>query len=126
MNTTATISRIPRQFIVNRQGKDAVLYAGLLDLAHRSGLKGIRTQLLQAPAEANAWTAIVWAEVTTETGQYTGLGDANPANVGRMVALHTIRMAETRAKARALRDALNVGGVCIEELGPEVAQARIG
>ena len=124
MNTTATISRIDRRFIVDRQGREAVLYAGLLDLAHRQGLKGIRTQLVQAPAEANGWTAIVWAEVTTETGTYTGIGDANPANVGRMVALHTIRMAETRAKARALRDCLNIGGVCLEELGPESDRVR--
>ena len=119
-----TIAAIDRRFIVNRQGKYAVLYAGLLDLAHRTGLKGITTKLLQAPAEANGWTAICWAEVSTESGQYTGIGDANPQNVGRMVALHTIRMAETRAKARALRDCLNVGGVCLEELGPELAPTR--
>jgi hypothetical protein len=103
-----------------------VLYAGLFDLAHRSGLKSIRTQLVQASAEANAWTALVWAEVATEAGTYTGIGDANPENVGRMVALHTNRMAETRAKARALRDCLNVGGVYLDELGPELAPARIG
>jgi hypothetical protein len=121
----ATIATIDRRYIVTRQGREAVLYAGLLDLAHRSGLKGISTALLQAPAEANAWTAIVAATVTTEHGAYSGIGDANPENVGRMVALHTIRMAETRAKARALRDALNVGGVCLEELGPE-APARAG
>ena len=45
MNTVAAID--PR-FIVNRQGRDTVLYAGLLDLAHRTGLKGITTKLLQA------------------------------------------------------------------------------
>lgn len=116
----ATVSRIDKRYIVNRQGKDVALYAGLLDLAHRTGLKGIRTQLVQAPTPANGQTAIVWAEVTMEHGTFSGIGDASPDNVGRMVALHTIRMAETRAKARSLRDALNVGGVSLEELGPEV------
>jgi hypothetical protein len=120
----ATIATIDRQYIINRQGKDVVLYAGLLDLAHRSGLKSITTKLLAAPNEANAWTAIVWAEVVTDSGIFSGIGDANPANVGRMVTLHTIRMAETRAKARALRDALNVGGVSLEELGPEQDHLR--
>lgn len=119
MNTTAAIDS---RFIVNRQGKEFVLYAGLLDLAHRSGLAGIKTTLLQAPAEANGWTAIVHAEVTTSTGTFSGIGDANTANTGKMVSLHYIRMAETRAKARALRDCLNVGGLCtLEELGPDHA-----
>jgi tetratricopeptide (TPR) repeat protein len=47
-----------RRFIVNRQGKDFVLYAGLLDEAHSKGLKSIRTQLLQMPSEGNGNTAI--------------------------------------------------------------------
>jgi hypothetical protein len=114
-----TVSSIDPRFIIDRQGKPAVLYAGLLDLAHRSGLKSVVTSLLQAPTAENGQTAICHALVETERGIFSGIGDANPANVGRMVALHIIRMAETRAKARALRDALNVGGVSLEELGPE-------
>ena len=58
------------------------------------------------------------AEATTEDGRtFSGIGDANPANTSRAIAVHSIRMAETRAKARALRDLLNVGGYCsVEEL----------
>jgi len=48
---------------------------------------------------------------------FTGIGDANPANVNRKIAAHIIRMAETRGKARALRDAVNIGIVSLEELG---------
>src|SRR5579864_5438873 len=98
-----------KEFIVNRQGKDFVLYAGLLDQAHREGLKRITTQLLQAPTAENGQLAIVHAEVETEKGLFTGIGDASPQNVSRMIVVHSVRMAETRAKARALRDAINVG-----------------
>ena len=106
-----------KQFLVNRAGKDFVLYAGLLDQAHAEGLKRITTKLLQAPTPENGQMAIVWAEVETAKGVFSGLGDATPANVGKMVASHLLRMAETRSKARALRDAINVGTVALEELG---------
>lgn len=106
-----------KEFIVNRQGKDFVLYAGLLDQAHREGLKRICTQLLQAPNAENGQLAIAYAEVETEKGVFTGIGDASPQNVSRMIAVHAVRMAETRAKARALRDAINVGVTALEELG---------
>lgn len=106
-----------KEFMVNRQGKEFVLYAGLLDQAHREGLKRISTSLIQAPADSNGYLAICHAEVETEKGIFSGIGDASPENVGRMIAPHTIRMAETRAKARALRDAINVGVTALEELG---------
>jgi hypothetical protein len=106
-----------KEFIVNRQGKDFVLYAGLLDQAHREGLKRISTELIQAPCSDNGLMAICKAEVETEKGIFSGIGDACPDNVGRLIAVHTVRMAETRAKARALRDAINVAVTAFEELG---------
>src|SRR5260221_8684056 len=94
---------VKREFIVERQGRSFVLYAGLLDLAHSQGLRAIRTRLVQVPADDNALTAIVSAEVETDRGTFSGIGDANPANVSRAMLSCTIRLAETRAKARALR-----------------------
>ena len=108
---------VDKRFIVNRQGKDFVLYAGLLDAAHQEGLKRIATRLLQPPSAENGHMAICSAEVETEKGVFMGIGDACPDNVGRLIAMHCIRMAETRAKARALRDAINVGVTALEELG---------
>lgn len=109
-----------REFLIERQGKSFVLFAGLLDAAHEKGLKSIRTQLLQAPGPGNGDTTIVSAEVEMEDGRvFAGIGDATPQNVGRNIVPHAIRMAETRAKARALRDALNIGGAALEELGGE-------
>jgi hypothetical protein len=109
--------QMKREFVINRHGKDYVLYAGLLDEAHSQGLSAIKTTLLQAPTAQNAQVAIVMAEVTTEKGSFTGIGDASPDNVSRAMANALIRLAETRAKARALRDAINVSMVSLEELG---------
>lgn len=107
------------EFIFKSHGKDTVLFAGLLDLAHEQGLSGIKTTLVQVPSDANGQVAIVHASATTSKGTFDGIGDASPGNVGSMIRQHIIRMAETRAKARALRDATNVGVTAFEEMGPD-------
>ena len=107
-----------KEFLIDRQGKSFVLYAGLLDAAHEKGLKAIRTQMLQAPSKDNGEMSIFRAVVEFDDGRvFEGTGDATPQNVGRNIVPHALRMAETRAKARALRDALNIGAVSLEELG---------
>src|SRR5258708_31339013 len=59
------------------------------------------------------------ARVVTAFGTFTGYGDANPVNVGRAMLTFLPRMAETRSKARALRDATNISVAAMEELGPD-------
>jgi len=108
--------------IRNRAGeiigeKEVVSYAGLLARAHEQGLTTIETAIVQAPTDANGQTAIVRAVVRGERGEFTGIGDADPSNVNPRVAAHLLRLAETRAKARALRDYTNIGMVSLEELG---------
>lgn len=109
------------EHIQNISGKDFVKYEGLLDEAHRQGLCRTSTTLIQIPHVDNGGTAIVIAEVETSKGVFCGIGDASPQNVGRMIAPHVIRMAETRAKARAMRDATNIGMTSLEELDDTAA-----
>lgn len=108
--------------------KEVVTYPGLLSKAHDEGLAQVKTTLLQIPTDENHQTAIAKAVVETSKGRFEALGDANPENVNSFIVPHLIRMAETRAKARALRDAVNIGVVSFEELNggelsPEEAEA---
>ncbi len=96
--------------------KQVALYKGLLAKAHEDGLSRITTRLTQVPTDENARTAIATAEVVTSKGTFEAIGDASPENVPPHILPHLIRMAETRAKARALRDAVNIGIVSFEEL----------
>jgi hypothetical protein len=115
-----------QEFVVNipirdRDGnvvgeKQVVKYQGILTRAHEDGLRSIHTELVQIPSKANGGAAIVRAVVVTGRGTFQGIGDATPGNVHPRVAGHLLRVAETRAKARALRDAVNIGIVAIEEL----------
>lgn len=96
--------------------KDVVTYQGLLSKAHDEGLQRVVTRLIQVPTDENGRTAIAKALVETKKGRFQGIGDASPDNVDPQIAPHLIRMAETRAKARALRDAVNIGVISFEEL----------
>jgi hypothetical protein len=106
-------------WFIDRDGKEFVLYKGLLALAHDRGLLGITVTVVQLPSEMNGSTAVCSASVQMPDKTFSEVGDASPTNVTRMMAPHIIRMAATRAKARALRDAVNIGVTAFEELGQD-------
>ena len=110
--------KLDERFIKNLQGKDFVLYNGLIDLAHQKGLVKLEVDVIQYPTTENGNEAVCRAVAETKHGdRFTDIGDASPKNTNKMIASHIIRMASTRAKARALRDLTNVGLTAIEELG---------
>jgi hypothetical protein len=117
-----------KEFLVEKQGKVFVLYAGLISEAHEKGLVSIITDLIQLPNEETKHTAVVKATVTMlQDGQekvYTGYGDADRTNVAPAMQKCLLRMAETRAKSRALRDAINVGETAFEELGDDEGETQ--
>ena len=113
------MSKIDPKFIVNLKGKDFVTYEGLLDLAHQMGLISIKTEFIKFVSDGICDTVIVKAVASTKDKEFHGIGDASPRSVNKMIEPHMIRMAETRAKARALRDLTNIGMTAFEELGGE-------
>jgi hypothetical protein len=95
-------------------GKTFIRYVGLLALAHERGLKALKATLVSCTDTL----AVASAEAVFKGGRsFTEYADATPENVHFGVRPHFPRVALTRAKARALRDALNIGLVALEELG---------
>jgi len=108
--------KLPARFTKKIQGKDFVLFEGLLEMAHAAGLKRVETQLLQAPHKDNGMLAIVRAVIETDKGVFSALGDASPESAERPMQPHLVRLADTRAIARAIRIAVNVGITAVEEI----------
>lgn len=115
-------TRVKPEFILARGAKVFVKYEGLLALAHDIGLSGIQTEVIDVTEER----ALIHAIVTMEKGQtFSGIGEAWSTEKGQGrdgidMGTTYVRMAETRAKARALRDATNVGITAWEEVDTEL------
>jgi hypothetical protein len=104
---------IPPQYIQRIHGKPFVRYAGLLAIAHECGLHMLEATFISVTDVL----AVAQATATFLDGRrFVESGDATPENVHFAVRPHFARMALTRAKARALRDALNIGICAVEEM----------
>ena len=107
------------KFIQNISGKQFVRFEGLLDKFHELKGKSIETEMIQSSG-----LIIFKATVKGSIGTFTGHGDASKENVNRMISPHIVRMAETRAVARALRLYTNVGMCSVDELGGDDVQKK--
>lgn len=105
--------------VVELSGNEYVTYRALLAIAHEKGLRGIDTEKVDVSWKDHC--ALIKATVTMQDGTtYAAMGDSTPENTKGMVSSAFIRMAETRAMCRALRQATNIGMTSIEELEPEL------
>jgi len=108
-----TAAHIPAQFLTEIHGKQFVQYAGLLAMADERGLQKLESRF----SSVNSDLAIAEATAEFSDGKiFKECADSTPSNVNPKVKQHFPRMALTRAKARALRDALNISMVAIEEM----------
>jgi hypothetical protein len=105
------------KWIKKIHGKDFIQYEGLLALAHEQGLTTLGAGFISVTSDLAI--AYAWAEFK-DGRTFWEAGDATPDNVHHQVRPHFARVALTRAKARVLRDALNIGVVAVEELGDGV------
>lgn len=107
------------------KGRFGMPYAEVLHEAHKRGIAGIGSEIVQIPDEHNEYKAIVKAQALLKIGEevipFTAHGEAWPKDdAGGKPGPSTdatLRMAETRAKKRALLDAIDRGS------DPEIEQA---
>jgi len=132
------------EYKIQRQGKDYVLYPGLLNEAHEKyQIFSLKTEVLDAgdrPVVKATFSGTETMAVSSKgrleasrSVETTGIGTAGRATDRKGPAVDApLEMAETRAKARALRDAVNIGETSFEELpsppesGAEIAAALSG
>ena len=112
---------VDKRHIVNLQGRPHPTYPGVLEAAMKVGLRELTVKLLQAPTSENGGLAIceAMAVFTGEDGRdriHSEIGDCDGSNCNSRIAPHRVRMAATRAKGRALRDALGIGVALAEEM----------
>jgi len=111
--TTQSPSGSIAKWIKKIHGRDFIQYAGLLALAHEQGLQELAAEFISVTPEL----ALAAAHAFFADGRkFWDAGDATPNNVHAQVKAHFPRVALTRAKARCLRDALNISMVAVEEL----------
>ncbi len=108
-------SGIAAHHIVTIQGKAFVKFSGLLELAHKRGLQELRVEWTYNDAELS----LAHAVAVFPFGTFEDSGDATRDNVNKKVAPHFRRCSLTRASARALRLALGLDMVAVEELADE-------
>lgn len=113
-----------------RGGVKGYKFRDVLDEAFRQGLAGfelaapVQTVMIPSAKKAGVtipmFIAAVYAVFQNPDGtveRYLGIGDASYENAHLNVAMHGPRMAETRAKARALATAMNLDANLAEEFG---------
>ena len=109
--------KLDERWIITIEGREFVKYPGLLDLGHQKGISQIEVEVVQLPTADNGHFAVCKANVVSKTGDsFVDIGDANPQNCSSKVAKHLLRMASTRAIARALRSFCNIGISALEEI----------
>jgi hypothetical protein len=105
------IKSVPQETKGSEWQNEMINFEDLLNSGHEKGLKFVKTQMIAHDPDKKY--AIFKAEVTMKGGNvFEATGDADQRNTGSMIAPHYIRMAETRALARALRFATNNAQTC--------------
>jgi len=110
--------QIPGHYLVTIQGVTCIRLVGLIHLAHKRGLRELHADFTyndENLALAHAVAIFPPNPWFPDGGHFEESGDATPTNA-KKIGEHWRRMALARSKARALRDALDINMVSVEEM----------
>jgi hypothetical protein len=107
-------------------GRWYITHAGLIWTAQRRRCHGIETTLQKEVSDpvAGRWVFKATVYKTPGSRGFVGYGDADPSNVSTLVRGAEMRVAETRAVDRALRQAYGIGLCSVEELGSSTSSPK--
>jgi hypothetical protein len=100
-------------------GRLYVTHSGLLRIASRNRCRSIETAVQESLSDpaVGRWVFKATVVKRASSNSFVAYGDADPTNVSPIVRGAELRVAETRATARALRRAYGIGLCSVEELG---------
>ena len=107
-------------------GRWYVTHSGLLRLARNRRCAGIQVRPLANFSDASCRRWAFEATVFKSRGcrGFVGHGDADPSNVSALVHGAEMRVAETRAVNRAIRQAYAIGICSVEEIGSSAERSQ--
>jgi len=110
---------VPAGDLLFLDGRWYVTHAGLLHVAQLNRCAGIRVLPMRefCDATVSRWVFKATVYKSPRSRGFVGYGDADPYNVSSLVHGAEMRVAETRAVNRALRQAYGIGLCSVEELG---------
>jgi hypothetical protein len=109
---TAAAPRLKPEWLEMINGTSFIKYVGLLHLAHAAGLLSLSADWT---CNADGLSLARAIAVFRDGRQFVENGDSTPES-GKRVGLHWRRLALTRAKSRALRDALGIDMCSVDEI----------
>jgi hypothetical protein len=104
--------QLPASFFTTIQGVKCIRYTGLLQLARAEGLQSLEAEWTHNEEQLSLARAVA---VFQDGRRFVECGDSTPTNAARVKDAWR-RMSLTRAKARCLKDALNLDLCSVEEM----------
>jgi hypothetical protein len=104
--------QVPKRFLQTIHGTRCITFIGLLQMAHEDGLVELRERWTHNAENLSLAHAVA---IFADGRRFEGCGDSTQES-GARVGMHWRRLALTRGKARALRDALGIDACSVEEM----------